>query len=89
MKHDPIVTGHAAGATTAVVYTICRLLVGLFPDWMFSMGQSWFHGIELQNLGSWNLTTGNFVTGLISASVSAWLVGFLFAKSYNMFLAKK
>ena len=89
MKHAPIVTGHAAGATTALVYTICRLLVGLFPEWMFSLGQSWFHGIELQKISNWNLTTENFITGLVSATVSAWLIGFLFAKFYNMFLGKK
>ena len=89
MKHDPIVTGHAAGATTAVVYAVCRLLVGLFPDWMFALAQAWFHGIELQKISGWNLTTENFFLGIFSASVSAWLVGFLFAKTYNMFLAKK
>lgn len=89
MKKDPIATGHAAAATTAVVYLVCRVLVGLFPDWMFSVGQSWFHGIELQKLGSWNLTLGNFIFGFLSASVSAWLVGFLFAQFYNLFLSKK
>lgn len=89
MKHNPVSTAHAAGATTAVVYAVCRLLVGLFPDWMFFLGQSWFHGIELQKLGVWNLTTENFIFGLVSASVSAWLVGYLFASFYNYFLGKK
>ncbi|OGD73632.1 hypothetical protein A3K29_05950 [Candidatus Collierbacteria bacterium RIFOXYB2_FULL_46_14] len=89
MKHDPIVTGHAAGATTAIVYTVCRLLVGLFPDWMYSMGQSWFHGIALQKLENTNLTLGSFFSGFISVTISAWLVGFLFASMYNSFLTKK
>lgn len=89
MKHYPVSTANAAGATTAVIYIACRLLVGLFPDWMFAMGQSWFHGIELQKLGTWNLTTSNFITGLVSASVFAWLTGYLFAWFYNMFLGKK
>ena len=87
MKHNPVSTAHAAGATTAVVFIACRLLVGLFPDWMFSMGQSWFHGVQLQKLGT--LATGNFFSGLVSATVSAWLVGYLFAKLYNFFLGKK
>lgn len=89
MKKDPIAMGHAAGATTAVVYAVCRLLVGLFPDWMFALGQSWMHGVALQKLGTWNLTMGNFFFGLISISVSAWLVGYLFAWFYNLFLKNK
>jgi hypothetical protein len=89
MKHNPVSTAHAAGATTGVVFIACRLLVGLFPGWMFSLGQSWFHGIELQKVSNWDLTTGNFFFGLVSAIVSAWLVGYLFAQFYNFFLGKK
>jgi hypothetical protein len=89
MKHDPISTAHAAGATTAIVYVVCRFLVGLFPDGMFNLAQSWLHGIELQRLSSWNPTTGNFLLGLITASVFAWLTGYLFANLYNLLLGKK
>jgi len=89
MKHHPVSTAHAAGATTAVVFVACRFLVGLFPDWMFAIGQSWFHGIALQKLGTADLVTGNFFSGLVSATVSAWLVGYLFAYFYNFFLGKK
>ena len=89
MKPHPVSPAHAAGATTAVVFVACRFLVGLFPDWMFAMGQSWFHGIALQKLGTADLVAGNFFSGLVSATVSAWLVGYLFAYFYNFFLGKK
>jgi len=56
---------------------------------MFSLGQSWFHGIALQKFGTADLITGNFFSGLVSATVSAWLVGYLFAYFYNFFLGKK
>lgn len=82
-------TANAAGVTTAILYVVCRVLVGLFPDAFFSVAQSWFHGIELTKLGSWNLTTGMFILGIVSASIAAWLVGYLFARLYNYFLPKK
>ncbi len=89
MKHDPMASANAAGLTTAVVYVVCRVLVGLFPDWFFSMAQSWFHGIELQKLGTWNLTLENFIFGVVTATITAWLIGWCFAHCYNMFLKKK
>lgn len=89
MKHEPIVTGNAAAATTATVFVACRILVGLFPDAFFAIAQSWFHGIELTKLDIANLTASSFLLGLVSASVTAWLIGYLFAATYNWFLKKK
>jgi len=89
MKHDPMATANALATITAGIFVACRLLVGIFPDWFFSVAQSWFHGIELTKLGTWNLTTGNFVLGLVTATVGAWLVGWCFAHCYNFFLKKK
>lgn len=86
MKHNPLTTANAVGATTALVFLVCRVLVGIFPDLSFTVAQSWFHGIELTKLGSWNLTAESFVLGLVSATVGAWLVGYLFASIYNFFI---
>lgn len=86
MKHDPLTTANAVGVTTAIVFLACRFLIGLFPDLSFTIAQSWFHGIELTKLGSWNLTTEAFVLGLVSATIGAWLVGYLFATLYNFFI---
>jgi hypothetical protein len=70
-----LITTNAFGATTAIVFVACRLLIGLFPDWSFTITQSWFHGIELTKLGSWNLTVETFVLGLVTVTVGTWLVG--------------
>ncbi len=85
MKKDVSATANAFAVTTAIVYVVCRILIGLFPDASFAVAQSWFHGIALSKLGSWNLTTGAFFLGLISSTIIAWLVGYLFAKLYNAF----
>lgn len=82
MKHNPMATANAAALTIGIFYIVCRILVGILPDLMQTIAQSWFHGLTL---GSWSLNSGNFVLGILSASVTAWIVGYTFAVSYNSF----
>lgn len=77
---------NALAVTTAIVFVVCRLLVGLFPDISFSVAESWFHGIELGKAGAWNLTISSFILGLISSTITAWIVGYIFIKSYRLFV---
>lgn len=88
MKHDKMATANATGLTGAVVYVVCRILVGIFPDASFSVAQSWFHGIEVQRLGAWNLTWESFFVGLFSITAVSWLIGWCFAHCYNYFSKK-
>lgn len=88
MKHNPIGTANATAVTTAVVYIICRMLVGLFPKISMNVAQSWFHGIDISKISAWNLSTESFILGIISATIFAWLVGYLFANLYNYFSKK-
>ncbi len=84
-KH-PMATANAAGITTAIVFVACRLLVGVFPGFMFAVAQSWLHGIQLTQMGTWNITPAIFLLGLVSSSAFAWFVGYVFAVLYNIFL---
>lgn len=86
MKQQPYIIANALAVTTTIIYVICRVLVGLFPDVSFIIAQSWFHGIELSKLDSWNLTMSSFVLGLISSTISAWVIGYIFAKVYKLFI---
>ena len=88
LSHDPMATGNAAAATTAVVFVACRLLVGVFPNFMFVIGQSWLHGVQLTKMSTWNVPTGTFLFGLISSSLFVWVVGYVFALFYNYFTKK-
>ena len=86
MKHNPLTTANAVAATTAIVYVACRLLVGLFPKISMNVAKSWFHGIDISKIGAWNLSTEAFILGIVSATIGAWLVGYLFARLYYYFL---
>lgn len=86
MKQSYVIP-NALAVTTAIVFVVCIILVGLFPDISFSIAQSWFHGMELGKAGAWNLTFGSFVLGLISSTITAWIVGYIFIRVYR-FLAK-
>lgn len=77
---------NSLAVTSAIIYVLCRVLVGLFPDASFTIAQSWFHGIELGKLGAWNLTLESFVLGIISSAITAWIVGYIFIKVYRLFV---
>lgn len=88
MKHNPVATANAVGITTAIVFVLCRILVGLFPDLSFAIAQSWLHGIQLTKLETWNLTFSSFLLGLVSSAITAWIIGYIFAKVYNSFIKR-
>lgn len=84
MKSTPILTANTLAATTGIFYIACRILVGLFPGLMFSLAQSWFHGIQLTRLDSASLSLSAFLVGLISAMVGSWLAGYVYVSIRNL-----
>lgn len=89
MKHNPFATASASALTVAVLYIVCRVFVGLFPVFSYSVMQAWFHGLSLQTVGRFDLSLASFVLGMVTAAVVAWLTGWCFAHCYNMFSKKK
>lgn len=80
----PVAFANAAAVTGAVVFVVCRLLVGLMPSAMYNVAQSWMHSISVQpSMMSGYGTAGIWATGLISMLVVVWLVAYLFAVLYN------
>lgn len=76
---------NALAVTTAIIFVLCRVLVGLFPDAFFAIAQSWFHGIGFSKLSAENLTMPSLLLGLISSTITAWVVGYIFIKVYKTF----
>ncbi len=89
MKKNPNATANALAVTTVVVFAVCRFAFVVAPDFSLAVGRSWFHGIDIGKISSLNLSTESFVLGIVSATISAWLIGYLFAIMYNMFLKGK
>lgn len=88
MKHQLMATANATAVTTAIVYIVCRLAFLVAPELSLSITRSWFHGIDIGQLSIPNIASETFFPGLITATVGAWLVGYLFAISYDMFVKK-
>lgn len=88
MKHNPTATANAAAVTVGVFYVLCRVLVGVFPGLMFTIAESLLHGMALTQVGTWNLTFGSFILGLIASAGSAWVIGYVFAITYNASIKK-
>lgn len=85
MKSLEYAIAHSVAVTTAIVYVLCRVLIGLFPSTSFTVAKSWFHGIELNRFSTGDLSASMFLLGLISSVVTAWIIGFIFGKVYKMF----
>lgn len=81
-------TANAAGVVTAVVFVVCRSAFLYAPELSMNIARSWFHGIDINKIVATTIPADNFILGLVSATVSAWLVGWLFASTYNYFLKK-
>lgn len=88
-KKNPMALANAAGMTTAIVYVVCRGAFIVAPDLSLAIARSWFHGIDIGKIAAVNLSSESFVLGIVSTVISAWLVGYLFATTYNMFLKGK
>jgi len=86
MKLNPIAVANALSITTGLFYVACRVLVGIFPNFMFAVAQSWFHSFAIAEYdsGTGSLTTQAFWVGLISSVAFTWVTGYIFAKIYNL-----
>lgn len=84
-SHDPVVTANAAGGTAAIVYVVCALLFAAMPDFVTQISNAWFHSISISQIDGRTVTIGSFLLGFISATVTAWIVGYLFATLYTGF----
>lgn len=85
MKHNELATANASAITIGVIYLACALMVGVFPEFFRAIATSWFHGWNMELL--WTGTPrSNFALGLISAMIGSWIVGYIFAWSYNKFV---
>ena len=87
-KLDVKTTALALATTSAVVYLACVLLILVFGTSGVSFFARMFHGIDLMKIVAINISLADTVLGFVGLTVSALLVGMLFAKVYNTFAGK-
>ena len=86
-KLNPFTTGIAAAITLAVLYSLCALAFGLFPDGTLAFVDAWFHGLDLSRLqpeGGELWTAWDFAYGLLGVSGTGLVAGFVFATVSNL-----
>ena len=78
----------AASVTFAALSAICAIAVMLWPDGTVAVFNNWFHGLDLKLLvppGGRPVTTGQFISGVVTAAVVAFAGGAILAGCYNLF----
>lgn len=88
MRLQPIALAKAFAWMTGIVYSLCALAIIYFPDLAMGIAQSWFHGIDISLIQSFEVSLESFITGLITSMLAAWLAGYLLAGFYNYFARK-
>lgn len=72
--------------TMGVLYILCTAFVALFPGLAMKLTAAMFHLVEVsKSTGSFQVTFGNFLLGLIPllfyTYIGAWLFAWIFEKS--------
>lgn len=75
---------NAASAVMAVFYIICALLSYIVPDFLFSLGRSWMHTVNLESVRA-NFTPdlGSLLYGLVTSAVLTWVTTYMTIWLYN------
>ncbi len=83
-KLNPLTVGLAVAITLAIVNTLCAIVVWLWPDAAFSIVGSFAHGLDVRAVQSSEpLGFGRFLVGLISIGIIGFIIGAVFAWTYN------
>ena len=81
MKLNPSALAMAGAAATAIIWTLCSLLVFVLPSMMSEMTGHMIHA-HLESF-TWMLTLTGYFIGLIAWSAWAAIAGWLIAIVYN------
>jgi hypothetical protein len=81
----PIVLANALAAVVGAGYVLCRFIAAVAPQFLFNVGQSWLHTVNLEPLRTTgSMSTGMFVLGLVTSMVVSWVVAYATAELYKL-----
>lgn len=67
----------------AIIWVVCSVFVMLLPGLSMSITKAWMHGLDMQVLGDWHFTLGNFFFGGVTAIIASYLTGWIFGWSWE------
>ena len=74
----------AVGMVVAVGYVLCRLIVGVAPEFLFNVGQNWVHTLNLEPLRAARpMSLPTFVLGFVTSVVVSWVAAWLTGQLYE------
>ena len=82
--------GFAAGITASLLYLGCALVMNFTDtETTRTFFNSIFHGIDIGNMLSMNISFKETVLGLVQTFIIAWLNGATIAAIYNILIARR
>ena len=79
---------NAFATVTALIYVICAGWVTVARDGFMVFTGNWVHGIDMKVLPYTPPTAAGLIFGFVTATVAAWVAGYLFVWLYNQFSKK-
>lgn len=80
----PTVLANALATVVGAGYILCRLVAAIAPEFLFNVGQSWLHTVNLAPLrATGSMSTEMFVLGLVTSVVVSWLAVYATADLYK------
>jgi len=67
----------------SILYIVCALLVAIAPDFTTKLFSNLFHGIDITEIATTNISFGSTSLGLIQIIIYTLIAGWLFAWIYN------
>jgi hypothetical protein len=78
------VLANAVATVVAVGYVLCRLVAGVAPELLFSIGQSWFHTLDLEPVrAAGSLPAAMVILGLVTSVVVSRVGAYATAELYR------
>lgn len=80
---------NAATVVVLVLYIVCRVLSLAAPDFLFGIGQSWFHTFSLESVrATVPMDLGIFIFGAVTLVVVTWITAYATIELYNRWAKK-
>ena len=83
-KLDPKRVSLSLAAVSGIVSATCALLIAVAPQFTLNLFGAVFHGIDMTKIQK-TMTFNSAILGVIEVIVLALIVGWLFARIYNLF----